>query len=119
MKDLLFFKKIHLLVITSNKLHSVTNEKWEVDHLQVCRYIRQWVEDNLRNHILNKTHARSLWDKLDTLYALKIGNNKLLLLKQWMNIIYKEGTSISDHINDFHGVIDQLSGMNVKFDEAI
>ena len=36
-----------------------------------------------------------------------------------MNIRYKEGTSISDHINDFQGVFDQLSGMGVKFDDEI
>ena len=36
-----------------------------------------------------------------------------------MNVMYKEGTPISDHINDFQGVLDQLSGMGVKFDDEI
>ncbi|KAF3633760.1 Cytochrome 98A2 [Capsicum annuum] len=88
-------------------------------YMNVCGYIRQWVENNVRNHIVNKTHARSLWDKLETFYASKTGNNKLFLLKQLMNIRYKEGSPISDHINDFQGVLDQLSGMGVKFDEKI
>lgn len=68
---------------------------------------------------MNETHARSLWDKLEILYASKTGNNKLFLLKQLMNIRYKEGTPISNHINDFQGVLDQLFRMNVKFDEEI
>ena len=119
MKDLLFVKKMHLPVFTSTKPESMTDEDWEFKHLQVCGYIRQWVEDNVRNHIMNEKHARSLWDKLETLYASKTGNNKLFLLKQLMNIRYKEGSLISDHINNFQGVLDQLSGMDVKFDEEI
>ncbi|KAH0773862.1 hypothetical protein KY290_010999 [Solanum tuberosum] len=77
---------MHLPVFASNKPESMNDEDWKFEHLQVCGYIRQWVEDNARNHIVNETHARSLSDKLETLYALKIGNNKLFLLKQLMNI---------------------------------
>lgn len=77
------------------------------------------MKDNVRNHVVNETHARSLWNKLETLYVSKTSNNKLFLLKQLMNIRYKEGNLVSDHINNFQGVLDQLSGMGVKFDEEI
>ena len=36
-----------------------------------------------------------------------------------MNIRYIEGTPISDHINDFQGVLDQQSRRGVKFDDKI
>ncbi|XP_055830948.1 uncharacterized protein LOC129899979 [Solanum dulcamara] len=36
-----------------------------------------------------------------------------------MNISYKEGNPIYDHINNFQGVLDQLSKIGVKFDEEI
>ena len=41
----------------------------------------------------------------------KTGNNKLFLLKQLMTFEYKEGSPILDHINDFQGILDQLSGI--------
>ena len=119
MKDFLFVKKLHLPVFASKEPESIEDEDWELEQLQICGYIRQWVEDNVRNHIVNETNAKSLWEKLETLYASKTVNNKLFLLKQLMNIRYKEGRPISDHINDFEGVLDQLSGMSVKFDEEI
>ena len=119
MKDLLFMKKMHLLVFCAHKPEKVTDENWEFEHQQVCGYIRQWVEDNVRNHIVNETHARTLWEKLETLYASKTGNNKLFLLKQLMTFKYKEGSPIIDHINDFSGILDQLSGMGVYFDDEI
>lgn len=119
MKDLLFVKKMHLPVFAAHKPENMTDENWDFEHQQVCGYIRQWVEDNVRNHIVNETHARTLWQKLETLYASKIGNNKLFLLKQLITFKYKEGSPILDHINDFQGVLDQLSGMSVNFDDEI
>ena len=68
---------------------------------------------------MNEKHARTLWEKLETLYASKTGNNKLFLLKQLMKFKYKEVSPILDHINDFQGILDQLSGMGVNFDDEI
>ena len=36
-----------------------------------------------------------------------------------MTFKYKEGSPILDHINDFQGILDQLSGMGVNFDDEI
>ena len=36
-----------------------------------------------------------------------------------MTFKYKEGNPILDHINDFQGILDQLSGMGVNFDDEI
>lgn len=119
MKDLLFVKNLHLPVFATEKPESKTDEDWSFEHQQVCGFIRQYVEDNVYNHIANEEHARSLWKKIESLYASKSGNNKLYLLNSLMNLRYKEGTSISDHLNDFQGLLDQLSGMGIKFDDEV
>ena len=69
MKDLLFVKKMHLPVFSAHKPENVTDENWEFEHQQVCGYIRQCIKYYVRNHIVNETHATTLWDKLETLYA--------------------------------------------------
>ena len=69
MKDLLFVKKMHLPVFSAHKPDNVTDENCEFEHQQVCGYIGQWVEDNYRNHIVNETRSRTLWEKLEMLYA--------------------------------------------------
>ncbi|KAK9019508.1 hypothetical protein V6N11_054026 [Hibiscus sabdariffa] len=38
-----------------------------------------------------------MWEKLESLYSSKSGNNKLFLLKKMMALKYKEGTSAADH----------------------
>ena len=119
MKDLLFVKKLHLPVFATEKPKDKTDEDWKFEHQQVCGFIRQYVEDNVYNHIANEEDAKSLWKKIETLYASSTGNNKLYLLNSLMNLKYKEGISISDHLNDFQGLRDQLSQMGIKFDDEV
>ena len=88
MKDLLFVMKLHLLVFVTTKPDDKTDEEWTFEHKQVCGFIRQFVEDNVYNHICNETHAWTLWNKLKELYASKIGNNKLFYLTKLMQIKY-------------------------------
>lgn len=47
---------------------------------------------------------KSLWTKLESLYASKSGNNKLFLIKQLLGLKYTESKAMSDHLNDFHGI---------------
>nr|KYP33204.1 Retrovirus-related Pol polyprotein from transposon TNT 1-94 [Cajanus cajan] len=117
MKDLLFVKKMHLPAFTTQSSDFMSEEDWDFEHQQVCDFIRQFVEDNVYNHIANETHARTLWEKIESLYASKSGNNKLYLLNYLMNLRYRENSSISDHLNEFQGLLDQLSGMGIKFDD--
>ncbi|TYI24306.1 hypothetical protein ES332_A06G225000v1 [Gossypium tomentosum] len=60
MKDLLFVKALHLPVFTTQKPDSKNDEEWEFEHQQVCGFIRQFVEENVYNHIDQETHARTL-----------------------------------------------------------
>ena len=85
----------------------------------MCGYIRQWVDDNVLNHIVGETHARALWTKLEELYARKTGNNKMFLIKQLLALKYTDGKSMTDHLNNFQGIMNQLSAMGIKFDEEI
>ena len=43
MKDLLFVKKLHLPVFTTQKPDSMSEEEWDFEHQQVCGFIRQYV----------------------------------------------------------------------------
>ncbi|RDX98318.1 hypothetical protein CR513_18771, partial [Mucuna pruriens] len=35
------------------------------------------------------------------------------------NRMFKEGTSLSNHLNEFQGIIDQMSGRGIKFEDKI
>ncbi|GJU16480.1 putative RNA-directed DNA polymerase [Tanacetum coccineum] len=119
MRDLFYVKDYYLPVFTTEKPENKTYAEWTILHRQVCGYIRQWVDDNVLNHICEETHARTLWNKLEQLYARKTRNNKLFLIKQMMRLKYTDGSPITDHLNAFQGIINQLAGMGIKFEDEI
>ena len=119
MEDLLYVKNFHRPVFGTEKSNDKSDDDWTLLHRQVCGYIRQWVDDNVLNHIIGETHARTLWIKLEQLYARKTGNNKMFLIKQLLALKYTDGTSMTDHLNNFQGIMNQLSSMGIKFDEEV
>jgi hypothetical protein len=64
------------------------------------------IDANVLNHIIDETHARTLWQKLEELYTHKEGTNKMFLIKKLMHLRYKEGTLIADHVNEYQGIIN-------------
>lgn len=52
--------------------------------------IRQWADDNVLYHIETEIGARSLWLKLEQLYAKKTGNNTIHMIKKLIELRYKE-----------------------------
>ncbi|GKF36466.1 hypothetical protein Tco_0113224, partial [Tanacetum coccineum] len=120
MEDLLYVKDYYLPVFNTEKPKNKTDAEWTILHRKVYGYIRQWVDDNVLNHICEETHARTLWKKLEQLYARKTGNNKLFLIKQMMRLKYTDGSPVTDHLNVFvQGIINQLAGMGIKFEDEI
>ena len=119
MEDLLYVKEYWKPVFSTEMPEGIEEGQWKVLHRQACGFIRQWVDDNVLNHIIDETHARTLWQKLEELFARKEGTNKMFLIKQLMCLRYKEGTLIADHVNTFQGIINQLSSMGITFEDEV
>ncbi|GMH21892.1 hypothetical protein Nepgr_023735 [Nepenthes gracilis] len=77
------------------------------------------MDDNVYNHVRGETNANELWEKLQKLYASKAVNNKIYHLMRLMQIRYKDGSSVTDHLNEFPSCVDQLNGMGIKFENEV
>ena len=119
MEDLLYIKEYRKPVFAETKPDDKSDDDWWVLHRQACGFIRQWVDDNVLHHISDETHARTLWQKLEELYARKEGTNKMFLIKQLMNLRYREGAPVANHVNAFQGIINQLSSMGISFEDEV
>ena len=104
---------------TPVKPDNKTDKERNLLHRQVCEFIRQWIDDNVLNHISGATHAQIVWEHLESLYARKTGNNKMFLIKQMLSLKYHDGSPMTDHLNNFQGIMNQLSAIGIKFDEEI
>ncbi|RDX93715.1 hypothetical protein CR513_23983, partial [Mucuna pruriens] len=101
------------------KPESMYDEERDFEHQHVCGFIWLFVDDNVYNHIASEMHAKTLWEKIESLYVSKCGNNKLFLLNSIVSLKFKEGTLLLDNLNEFQGIIDQMSGMGIKFEDEI
>ncbi|KAJ1270585.1 hypothetical protein BS78_06G063600 [Paspalum vaginatum] len=77
MEDLLYIKEYRKPVFAEAKPDDKFDDEWRVLHHQACGLIRY-----------KETHACTLWQKLEELYARKEGTNKMFLIKQLINLSY-------------------------------
>jgi hypothetical protein len=116
-EDLLYVKEYWKPVFASEKLGDKSDDEWKILHRQACGFIRQWIDDNVLSHISDETQARTLWQKLEELYVRKEGTNKMFLIKQLMNLRYRAGSLVADHVSAFQDIINQLSSMGITFED--
>ncbi|PWA57053.1 hypothetical protein CTI12_AA412920 [Artemisia annua] len=119
MEDLLYVNGLHQPVFCSQKHERQTEAEWNLLHRQVCAYIRQWVDDTVLNRVSEEVNARTLWNKLEQLYARKMCTNKLSLIKKLMGLRYRDGTAMSEHLMVFQGIINELFEIGIKFNEEV
>jgi hypothetical protein len=56
---------------------------------------------------------------LATLYEKPLASNKIFLMKRLFNMNMSEGMSIADCLNEFNTITNQLSSIEVNFDDEI
>ena len=57
--------------------------------------------------------------KLKELYERKTANNKAFLIRKLVNLKFKEGTSITEHLSEMQVIVNQLSTMKMVLDDEL
>ena len=70
----------------------------------------------LYNHVAKETDPHTLWKNLENMYETKNSQSKIFFMRKLMNLKLKEGQSIVEHLNDFEGMIAQLSVAGLSLD---
>ena len=69
------------------------------------------------HHVSELTSSKAIWDKLQEVYERNTDGNKTLLIRKLVNLRYKDGTDISEHLNEMKSIITQLARMKMTLDE--
>ena len=56
---------------------------------------------------------------LSSMYEKPLTNNKVYLMKKLFNLKMAEGTSVAQHLNEFNTITNQLSFVEIDFDDEI
>ena len=90
------------------------DEDWKKLDLKEKSTIRLCVSNLILLNASRESMAKTLWDKLGTLYQSKSLVNKLFLWKKLYNLRMKDGDSVTEHLNAFNTVVSQLSSVDIK-----
>ena len=120
MEDLLYCKDLYGPIEgDKGKPVGTKDEDWNKLNRKTVGVIRQWIDDNVFHHVSTETTAHSLWKKLEELYDRKSATNKAFLFRKLVNLKYKDGGSVAEHLNDMKNIVNQLASMKIVFDDEL
>ncbi|KAF7115099.1 hypothetical protein RHSIM_RhsimUnG0064500 [Rhododendron simsii] len=120
MEDVLYTKDLYLPIYgDTKKPQGTSDEDWKVTNRKAVALIRTWVDQSVFHHVAQETNAYELWTKLEAMYERKTAQNKASLIRRLVNLKYKDGRSVAEHMSDFQGLINQLSTMKLVLDEEL
>jgi hypothetical protein len=70
-------------------------------------------------NISKEKTMKELINELAKLYEKPLMSNKVYLIKRLFNMKMSKGGHVVDHLNEFNTVTNQLSSVNVDFDDEV
>jgi hypothetical protein len=81
--------------------------------------IQLYINHSIFHHVANDTNAYEMLQKLESIYERKTTMNKASVIKRLAKLEYRGGSSIIENLNVFQCHINQLSAMNIKFEDEV
>ncbi|KAI5083625.1 hypothetical protein GOP47_0003368, partial [Adiantum capillus-veneris] len=112
-------KQIKPINLKGIKPEDMDEDEWsEMDELALSTIMLTLAESVYFN-VADEMSAYQAWLKLSNLYEKKSAASQVYWLKKHVDLKIKEGTPMSDHLNEFNTIYSQLSAQGVKFDEPV
>ena len=105
------------MVDPGTKPTTMSDEDWKKLDWKAKSTIRLCISDSVLLNVSGEATAKTLWDKLGTLYQSKSLVNKLFLWKKLYNLRMKDGDSVTEHLNTFNTVVSQFSSIDIKISD--
>ena len=117
-EDYLYRKKLHLPLL-GRKLDSMEEEEWSLLDRQVLGVIRSTLTRSVAYNVMKEKTTVDLLKALSSMYEKPSTNNKVHLMKKLFNLKMVEGTPVAQHLNEFNTITNQLSSVEIDFDDEI
>mgnify|MGYP003740606461 FL=1 len=118
MEDILYCKDLYDPVEgDASKPDKMTDKEWAKLNRKTVGQIRQWVDHTVFHHVAQEVNAHSLWQKLEAMYERKTSQNKAFLIRRLVNLKFRDGNSVAEHLSDFQSLINQLATMKMVLDD--
>ena len=71
------------------------------------------------HNVVKKNTIANPMKALSSMYEKPSANNKVHLMKKLLNLKMVENASVAQHLNEFNTIINQLSSVEIDFDDEI
>ncbi|KAL5141793.1 Retrovirus-related Pol polyprotein from transposon TNT 1-94 [Glycine soja] len=105
--------------IEKEKAQVKSDAQWELLNRKAVAMIRKYIDKTLFEHVSTYSNVYELWTKLESMIQKKTPRNKANLVRQLVKLEYKDGHSMIEHLNNFKGLVNQLTKIEMKIDDEL
>ncbi|RVW71138.1 Retrovirus-related Pol polyprotein from transposon TNT 1-94 [Vitis vinifera] len=117
-EDYLYGRKLHLPLL-GTKPESMKAEEWVLLDRHVLGVIRLTLSRSAAHNVVKEKTTADLMKALSGMYEKSSANNKVHLMKKLFNLKMAENASVAQNLNEFNAITNQLSYVEIDFDDEI
>ena len=107
------------LPFLGTKPEAIKAEEWALLDRQVLGVIRLTLSKSVAHNVVKEKTTADLMKVLSDMYEKPLANNKVHLMKKLFNLKMVENASVAQHLNEFNTITNQLSSVEIDFDDEI
>ena len=107
------------LPLLGTKPEAMKAEEWTLLDRQVLGVIRLTLSKSVAHNIVKEKTTVDLMKALSSMYEKPLANNKVHLMKKLFNLKMAKNASVAQHLNKFSIITNQLSSVEIDFDDEI
>ena len=100
-----------------SKPEGMADIDWKELEAKAVATIQICLGDDVTYHVMDEDSLAAVWLKLESQYMSKSLTNKLYLKQRLYGLKMAEGSDLSQYINVFNQIIDDLKRVDVKFED--
>ena len=117
-EDYLYRRKLHLPLL-GTKPETMKAKEWALLDKQVLKVIKLTLSRSIAHNVIREKTTTNLMKALSGMYEKLSTNNKVHLMKKLFNLKMAENALVAQHLNEFNTIINQLSSVEIDFNDEI
>jgi hypothetical protein len=117
-EDILYGKDLHQPLL-GEQPDDMYDSEWALLDRKALAVIRLSLSKSVAHNVVKEKTTMGLMAALSSMYEKPSANNKVHLMKKLFNLKMAEGTSVAHHLNEFNTITNQLSSVEIDFDDEI
>ena len=105
--------------LIGSKPKNMKAKEWAFLDRQVLGVIRLTLSRFVVHNVVKEKTTADLMKALSGMYEKSSANNKMHLMKKLFNLKMVENASVAQHLNEFNTITNQLSFVEIDFDDEI